>query len=153
MPFDIHPVFLIGLLAIVLIIFGPGKLPQLGGAMGRGIREFRHATTAVQETVVGNVDGQVNPDTATAGPPSQQAEDPFGPAATGEAAARGTIGSRCNGHCDQPPAGPEVQARARPHERSMQLRPHLDGPGLRGVRRITLLGLPPQPARPSRPPG
>ena len=45
MPFDIHPIFLIALLAIVLIIFGPGKLPQVGGALGRTIREFRHATT------------------------------------------------------------------------------------------------------------
>ncbi|HEY8678109.1 MAG TPA: twin-arginine translocase TatA/TatE family subunit [Candidatus Dormibacteraeota bacterium] len=29
------------ILVIVLIIFGPGKLSQLGGAMGRSIREFR----------------------------------------------------------------------------------------------------------------
>jgi sec-independent protein translocase protein TatA len=26
---------------IVVIIFGVGKLPELGGALGRGIREFR----------------------------------------------------------------------------------------------------------------
>lgn len=45
MPFgDIHPLFLVGILAIVLIIFGPGRLPHLGGALGRGIREFRRNT-------------------------------------------------------------------------------------------------------------
>lgn len=32
---------LILILAIVLIVFGAGKLPQIGGALGKGIREFR----------------------------------------------------------------------------------------------------------------
>ena len=31
-------------LVIVLIIWGPGKLPDVGAAMGRGIREFRKAS-------------------------------------------------------------------------------------------------------------
>jgi sec-independent protein translocase protein TatA len=29
------------ILVIVLIIFGAGKLPQIGGAIGQSIREFR----------------------------------------------------------------------------------------------------------------
>ena len=29
------------ILAIVLIIFGAGKLPEIGGALGRGIRSFK----------------------------------------------------------------------------------------------------------------
>ena len=29
------------ILAIVLIIFGVGRLPEIGGAMGKAIREFR----------------------------------------------------------------------------------------------------------------
>jgi sec-independent protein translocase protein TatA len=32
---------LIIILVIVLIIFGAGKLPQIGGAMGKAIRSFR----------------------------------------------------------------------------------------------------------------
>ena len=28
-------------LVIILIIFGVGKLPQVGGAIGKGLREFR----------------------------------------------------------------------------------------------------------------
>jgi len=28
---------------IVLIIFGPGKLPELGKGLGKGIREFKEA--------------------------------------------------------------------------------------------------------------
>lgn len=31
------------ILVIVLVVFGVGKLPQVGGAMGKAIREFRKA--------------------------------------------------------------------------------------------------------------
>ena len=49
--FGIHPVFLIILLVVVLIIFGPGRLPELGGAIGKGIREFRKATDDIKGEV------------------------------------------------------------------------------------------------------
>ena len=35
---------LIIILVIILIIFGAGKLPEIGGGMGKAIRNFRHAT-------------------------------------------------------------------------------------------------------------
>ena len=35
------------LLVVVLLVFGPGKLPEIGGAVGRGIREFRDATNGL----------------------------------------------------------------------------------------------------------
>lgn len=31
-------------LTIVLIIFGAGKLPEIGGALGKGIKNFKRAT-------------------------------------------------------------------------------------------------------------
>jgi sec-independent protein translocase protein TatA len=31
------------ILAVVIVIFGVGKLPQIGSALGRGIREFHGA--------------------------------------------------------------------------------------------------------------
>lgn len=34
---------------IVLIVFGAGKLPQVGGAIGKGIREFRKAKEGIDE--------------------------------------------------------------------------------------------------------
>lgn len=34
---------LILILVVVLIVFGAGKLPEIGGAIGKGIREFRKA--------------------------------------------------------------------------------------------------------------
>jgi len=39
-----EPPHLILILIIVLVIFGPGKLPELGKALGDGIRELKHAT-------------------------------------------------------------------------------------------------------------
>ena len=38
-----QPMHLIIILAIALIIFGPGKLPELGKGLGKGIREFKKA--------------------------------------------------------------------------------------------------------------
>ncbi|MGE5619077.1 MAG: twin-arginine translocase TatA/TatE family subunit [Sphingomonadaceae bacterium] len=35
---------LILILGIVVIVFGVGKLPEVGGALGKGIKEFRKAT-------------------------------------------------------------------------------------------------------------
>ena len=40
------PSHLILVLAIVLIVFGPGKLPELGGTLGRSIRDFKNALEA-----------------------------------------------------------------------------------------------------------
>ena len=37
------PTHLLIILAIVLILFGPGKLPDLGKGLGKGIREFKEA--------------------------------------------------------------------------------------------------------------
>ncbi|EAX48160.1 twin-arginine translocation protein, TatA/E family subunit [Thermosinus carboxydivorans Nor1] len=35
---------LILILVIALVVFGPGKLPEVGRALGKGIQEFRRAT-------------------------------------------------------------------------------------------------------------
>ena len=41
MPGNIGPLEIAIVLVIVLIIFGPKRLPELGRSMGKGIREFR----------------------------------------------------------------------------------------------------------------
>jgi len=38
-----QPMHLIVILLIVLIIFGPGKLPELGEGLGKSIRAFKKA--------------------------------------------------------------------------------------------------------------
>ncbi len=40
----LQPTHLIIILVIVLIIFGPRRLPEIGGAVGKSIREFRKST-------------------------------------------------------------------------------------------------------------
>jgi sec-independent protein translocase protein TatA len=41
--FGLGPTELIIILAIVFIIFGAGKMSEIGGALGKSIREFRSA--------------------------------------------------------------------------------------------------------------
>ncbi len=41
MPFHIGPWEIGLILAIILIVFGVGKLPEVGSAMGKGLRAFR----------------------------------------------------------------------------------------------------------------
>ncbi len=51
MPFvkGIGPMELIIVLVIVMIIFGVGRLPEVGGAMGKAIREFRKTQSSGDE--------------------------------------------------------------------------------------------------------
>ncbi len=67
MPF--HWFYIVGLLLIVLIIFGPGRLPELGGAVGKAMREFRKATNELSNEVNSAVQAKPEP-TATAAPDS-----------------------------------------------------------------------------------
>jgi sec-independent protein translocase protein TatA len=49
MPFNIGPGELIIILVIALIVVGPGKLPDVGAALGKSIREFRKAASDVKD--------------------------------------------------------------------------------------------------------
>jgi len=51
MPFNIGPFELLIVLVIVLLVLGPGKLPEVGNALGKTIREFRKASTDVQDSL------------------------------------------------------------------------------------------------------
>ena len=61
-----HWWLLLILLAIVLIFWGPGKLPDVGAGMGRAIREFKKATTELHD-VAAPMNGSV---------PVQAAQEP-----------------------------------------------------------------------------
>jgi sec-independent protein translocase protein TatA len=41
MPFHLGAPELILVLVMILLVFGVGKLPQVAGTIGKGIREFR----------------------------------------------------------------------------------------------------------------
>ena len=50
------PLELVIILVIALLILGPGKLPEVGASLGKSIREFRKASSDVQESVKVDVD-------------------------------------------------------------------------------------------------
>lgn len=60
------PLELVIILVIALLILGPGKLPDVGAALGKSIREFRKASTDVQEAV--KIDTSPMPVTTPAAP-------------------------------------------------------------------------------------
>ncbi len=39
------------ILVIILVIFGAGKLPQIGEGLGKGIRNFKKATTKDRDEI------------------------------------------------------------------------------------------------------
>jgi sec-independent protein translocase protein TatA len=43
------PLELLVILVIALVILGPGKLPDVGAALGKSIREFRKASSDIQD--------------------------------------------------------------------------------------------------------
>lgn len=72
-PFGFHPLWLVVLLVIVLIIFGPGKLPELGGAIGRGIREFNKTRNDLTEQVTSAVHETPSKPAETSAAPKESA--------------------------------------------------------------------------------
>ncbi len=51
----LQPWHLLVILVIVLIVFGPGKLPDLGQSLGRGIREFKSSIKGDEDDSVKSV--------------------------------------------------------------------------------------------------
>jgi sec-independent protein translocase protein TatA len=45
----VGPTELVIILFIILVIFGAGKLPEIGGALGKGIKNFKKATREQDE--------------------------------------------------------------------------------------------------------
>jgi TatA/E family protein of Tat protein translocase len=74
---NIGPVELVIILVIALLVIGPGKLPDVGSALGKSIREFRKAASDVQESV--KLDAPVAP--AVPAPVAPAAAAPPTPAA------------------------------------------------------------------------
>ena len=82
-----QPWHLVIVLVIVLLVFGPGKLPELGKALGDGMRELKNstsdgghtATTAATTTLVAAApSAPVMPATAACTNPQCRAAVPVG---------------------------------------------------------------------------
>ena len=48
---NISPIHLVIVLIIALIVIGPGKLPEVGAALGKSIKEFRKAASDITDSV------------------------------------------------------------------------------------------------------
>ncbi len=75
---NIGPFELLIILVLALLILGPGKLPDVGAALGKTIREFRKASSDVQESM--RLDAP--PPAAQTATPAAPAEAPAAPPAT-----------------------------------------------------------------------
>lgn len=67
---SVGPPELLIILAIIVIIFGVGKLPEAGGALGRGIREFREASRDLRSDDTG--EAAASDEHAPSSPPTPQ---------------------------------------------------------------------------------
>ena len=73
---DIGPVELIIILVIVCMLFGVGKLPEVFGSVGRGVREFRQAMSEKDETPAPPASQPVASQPAATEPASQPESQP-----------------------------------------------------------------------------
>lgn len=64
------------ILLVLLLVFGPRRLPELGGALGKGIREFRRSIADIRSEI------------AQAGAEKKELSLPGGTAADAKAAPR-----------------------------------------------------------------
>ena len=63
---------LILILVVGLIVFGPGKLPEMGRTLGKGIREFRKASNALTAAINAPESPPAPPAAAPAAQPAAQ---------------------------------------------------------------------------------
>src|SRR5690349_2664069 len=51
MMFDVGVPELMLILVVALVVFGPGKLPEVGASLGKAMRDFRNATQGLSEEI------------------------------------------------------------------------------------------------------
>jgi sec-independent protein translocase protein TatA len=73
--FGFHAWDLLIVLLIALIIFGPRKLPEIGGAVGKSIREFKKATNEIVDQVKTPEPRQIPPTSARMAVPEEKESD------------------------------------------------------------------------------
>jgi len=53
---------------IVMMLFGMGKLPEIGGALGKGIRRFRRGVSGEKDEDAAKASPEPQPNTSTTSP-------------------------------------------------------------------------------------
>ena len=59
---------LIVILIILLVIFGPKRLPEIGRSVGKSIREFKKSTSELQEQMTTDEESKAKAEKAEAAP-------------------------------------------------------------------------------------
>jgi len=82
---------------IILLVFGVGRLPEVGGAVGKGIREFRKATKDDVPSDSATLTSAAAPDaTASATAPAAASSDSI---FCSECGGKNLIGAKFCAHC------------------------------------------------------
>jgi sec-independent protein translocase protein TatA len=68
------PLEIIVILVIVLIVFGPKRLPDLGRSLGRGMREFKDSVTGKDKDELPESSADTTPEPTTTTEPAPVAE-------------------------------------------------------------------------------
>lgn len=66
---------IIVLLLLAVVFFGPKRLPEIGGALGQSIKEFRKSTTDLQDRVTGHDEETRPPEAAPRIPAADREHD------------------------------------------------------------------------------
>jgi sec-independent protein translocase protein TatA len=66
------PLEIVIILVIVLVIFGPKRLPDLGRSLGRGMREFKDSVTGKDTDELPEPSSDEKPEPTAAATPSEQ---------------------------------------------------------------------------------
>ncbi|MDA8201621.1 MAG: twin-arginine translocase TatA/TatE family subunit [Chloroflexi bacterium] len=96
--FGLEPWHIVLLLAVVLVVFGPKRLPEIGKNLGESIREFRKATTEFGDSVKA---GATEP-----APPAAQAQAASQPPQTVASASTATAPVMPSAGSGTPPSAP-----------------------------------------------
>ena len=85
--FGIGPLELVAILVVALLIFGPAKLPELARTLGRGLAEFRRASTELRQSLTLPPEEQPAKPPPPQGPADQRAAAPVPEVPAAEAGA------------------------------------------------------------------
>jgi sec-independent protein translocase protein TatA len=66
------PLELVIILVVVLVIFGPKRLPDLGRSLGRGMREFKDSVTGKDDDKLEIPDTAEKPEPTHSATPTEQ---------------------------------------------------------------------------------
>lgn len=106
MPFNVGPIELVIVLVIALLVIGPRRLPEMGNAVGKTIREFRKASTEMTEAAT------LEPEAKPAAPAAPAAATPTAPEPAVAAPAAPSV--EATAPAPAAPAEPAVAAPAAP---------------------------------------